>query len=74
MRAAQRVTRILIFIRNLDFHVYYFLFTTIYDKTKKVDNAPIVGFEIKRKCKGCDKDFVAKAFDCYYCSPPKYSQ
>lgn len=24
-----------IFIRNHDFHVYYFLFTTIYDKTKK---------------------------------------
>lgn len=35
MRAAQRVARIFMFIRNLDFHVYYFLFTTIYDKTKK---------------------------------------
>lgn len=71
MRAAQRVARICLYLLGIMISMSIISYLR---QDKKVDNAPIVGFEIKRKCKGCGKDFVAKAFDCYYCSPPKYSQ
>lgn len=35
----------------------------------KVENMPAIGFEIKRKCKVCGEDFLAKTLDSQYCSP-----